>query len=204
MLEAMLLRAMEFLRRKGLDGNDAVSRAEFYRLYALLTRRVTGWYPGEGSGAVRSAMPWEDPVVGVAVAGGLLRPGSALWQLLWRILAEAATDEGLRLNRDEAEVLAKGRDFVDCEEASEYFRRNLPGGRRVGFSGDNLLHEAYERNGVVFDPTAKQYVRPGLWDRAALEKAGLLDAVLSGAFTPAQHKRFMDLVCRTLGGMIDP
>jgi RHS repeat-associated protein len=84
MLEAMLLRAMEFLRRKGLDGHDAASRAEFYRLYALLTRRVTGWYPGEGSGDVRSAMPWEDPVTGAAIAGGLLRPDGALMQLLWR------------------------------------------------------------------------------------------------------------------------
>jgi hypothetical protein len=106
--------------------------------------------------------------------------------------AEIQAIEGARL-------VARG----DCEQAAEVLRKTLAGGTKRRFAGDRLLHEVYEWHGKVFDVTAKQYVHPGVWTQEELAQAGLIEAVETGAFTPQQHKAFMEKVIRALGGVED-
>jgi hypothetical protein len=91
----------------------------------------------------------------------------------------------------------------DCEHAAEVLRRTLPGGAKRRFAGDRLLHEVYDRQGVVYDVTARQYVRPDVWTEEELAEAGLTDAVESGVFTSEQHRLFMDKLNRLFGGVED-
>ena len=91
----------------------------------------------------------------------------------------------------------------DCEHTAEVLRQILPGGVKRRFAGDRLLHEVYEHQGLVYDVTAKQYVRPGVWTPEDLAEAGLTDAVESGVFTPEQHRIFMTKLNQLLGGVED-
>jgi hypothetical protein len=91
----------------------------------------------------------------------------------------------------------------DCEHSAEVLRQTLPGGVKRRFAGDRLLHEVYEHHGVVYDVTAKQDVRPGVWTPEELAEAGLTKAVELGVFTPEQHKVFMAKLNQFLGGVED-
>jgi hypothetical protein len=92
---------------------------------------------------------------------------------------------------------------IDCEIATAQLRGLFPGGTPRRWAGDNLLHEAYEYQGRMFDVAAGQYVRPGVWTAEALEAAGLTKAVESGVFSLEQHATFMQVVCSALGGVLD-
>lgn len=68
--------------------------------------------------------------------------------------------------------------------------------------GDLLLPDCYTKyiyNGKVYDVTAGQYIRPGVWSREELAQAGLLDAVEAGVFTPSQHEQFMERLLDVYG-----
>lgn len=91
----------------------------------------------------------------------------------------------------------------DCEYAAEVLRQALPRGAKRRFAGDRLLHEVYEHQGTVYDVTAKQYLRPGVWTQEELAQAGLTEAVESGMFTPEQHKTFMAKIIQLFGGVED-
>ena len=85
-----------------------------------------------------------------------------------------------------------------CEEAKLSLLRRVEGqpgweGRaaRVGPPGKAFDHEfAVSPEGHIVDPVARQFVDRGIWTDARLRKAGLLDAVNRGIFTPAQWDRF--------------
>jgi len=91
----------------------------------------------------------------------------------------------------------------DCEQAAEVLRKILPGGAKRRFAGDRLLHEVYIHEGMTYDVTAKQYVRPGIWTPEELAEAGLIKTVESGVFTLEQHKTFMQRVIQVFGGVED-
>jgi len=90
-----------------------------------------------------------------------------------------------------------------CEKATDLLRKALQGGHEVRFADDRLLHSAYRYGNKIYDLTAKQYVRPGVWTEEELAKAGLTEAVNTGVFTLEQHALFMEKIIRVFGGVLE-
>ena len=86
----------------------------------------------------------------------------------------------------------------DCEHAAVEIAKRLPGGKQRYIGGPGLLHSVYDHGGKVYDLTAAQYMRPGMWTSSELAKAGLSEAVASGVFTLEQHAAFMKKVIDVL------
>ena len=133
--------------------------------------------------------------------------GHWLRALIWKVTGkgrEESIGPGLLSARERGIIEStRQRCAADCELAAELLRRDLPGGSKRRYAGERLLHEVYEYQGKVFDVTAKQFVRPGLWTEEDLAHIGLTEAVETGAFTSQQHRVFMDKVIGGLGGVRD-
>ena len=78
----------------------------------------------------------------------------------------------------------------DCDYGGMILEDILPGAKRYPIGGPGMDHFAVDYKGLVLDPTAAQYVKPAAWSPAALQEAGLSEAVRSGVFTPEQHAIF--------------
>lgn len=138
---------------------------------------------------------------------------SELWQALKNFMKRLEAKLTKRVARlgttglpsEQVQLVENARQIArgDCEQAAEVLRRMLPGGTKRRFAGDRLLHEAYEHQGVVYDITANQYVRPDVWTQPELDRAGLAQAVESGVFSLQQHRKFMEKVLQVFGGDLD-
>jgi len=116
-------------------------------------------------------------------------------------VGSTSPSEGLTPEQTRAVELARQIGKGDCEHSAEVLRQTLPGGIKRRFAGDRLFHEVYEHQGMVYDVTAKQYVRHGVWVPEELAEAGLIKAVELGVFTPEQHRVFMAKLNQSLGGV---
>jgi formylglycine-generating enzyme required for sulfatase activity len=99
----------------------------------------------------------------------------------------------------EARRVAGGRKG-DCYDASLSLRLTfgddaviIPWGAG-GRPGYNIAHKYVRLGDTILDPTAAQYIKPGMLSKTQVEKAGLADAVECGVFTAEQHRAFRALV----------
>lgn len=150
---------------------------------AILTQGLTQTPREAGKGVGKAA-------VDTAVVSGITAGGGVAVRGLGKLAAPSIT-----LSSAERLALNAVKGILDCEEASVRLKAALPGGRLVRFSTDNVLHQVYRIGEKVLDTTSKQYVGSGrAWSAAALEEAGLTEAVESGVFSVEQHARFMSKV----------
>jgi hypothetical protein len=157
--------------------------------------------------------PLTEQLIGLLLEAGIDKDKAERWaKLINDALSMAGIMKGATVKQGSASALpvsgSKLRDILsnarvhgrgDCDMASELLRRQLPGGRINRIAEQRLLHSWYEYFGQILDVTAKQYIRPGVWTREELARAGLLDAVESGIFTPEQHRRFLERLLHVYG-----